>query len=134
MKFVKYLLVVASISGLLACGGSGGTADSTNPTQVHNNASGSTIASGIDVTNIHQLMVAPPDISSSVLASIGKSINSLLYAIAGIRDAFAQTSHDYPVANRSYDVFTSINILNSSDISTKILGLMGPSCTQYPTL
>ena len=83
---------MASISGLLACGGSGGTADSTNPTQVPNNASGSTIASGIDVTNIHQLMVAPPDISSSVLASIGKSINSLLYAIAGIRDAFAQTS------------------------------------------
>lgn len=83
MKFVKYLLVVASISGLLACGGGGGASSGNTE---------NTLASGIDVTNIHQLMVAPPDISSSVLASIGKSINSFLYAIAGIRDAFAQTT------------------------------------------
>lgn len=83
MKFTKYLLTVVSISGLLACGGgAGGNAGNT----------GNTLASGIDVTHINQLMVAPPGISSGVLASIGKSLNSFLYAIAGIKDAFAQTT------------------------------------------
>jgi hypothetical protein len=66
MKFTKYLLTVVSISGLLACGGgAGGNAGNT----------GNTLASGIDVTHINQLMVAPPGISSGVLASIGKSLN-----------------------------------------------------------